>query len=70
MHSVVKQQKNSKGDPLGTLKKFRKKSHSAEKKFERGDFLVPTGFAGYFEKNEKGTLCTKFALAPLPDWAP
>ena len=61
-----------KGGPFGDKKIFEKKSHSAEKKFERGDSLVPSGFVGYLEKvkNERGTLCTKFALAPLSDWAP
>ena len=58
----------------GTLcrqKIFEKKSHSAEKN-EKGDSLVPSGFVGYFEKvkNERGTLCTKFAFAPWPDLAP
>ena len=32
-----------------------------------GDLLVPSGFVDYLEKleNERGTLCTKFALAGL-----
>ena len=37
--------KNERGDPLET-KKIRKKSHSAEKKIERGDPLVPSKFVG------------------------
>ena len=32
---------------------FRKRSHSAEKKIERGDSLVPSGFVGYLEKVKK-----------------
>ena len=45
--------KNSKGDPLGTLKNFR----TVPKKIKRGDPLVSAaGFVGYLEevKNEKG----------------
>ena len=37
--------KNSKGDSLGTLKKFRKKVAQCRKK-SRGDPLVPSGLAG------------------------
>ena len=61
-----------KGGILWRQKKFRKKVAQCRKKIERGDSLVPSGFVGYLEKvkNERGTLCTKFALAPLPDWAP
>ena len=61
-----------KGGPSGDKKNFRKKSHSAEKKFERGDSLVPSGFVGYLEKvkNERGAFCTKFALILWPDLAP
>ena len=33
------------GDPLGTLKNFEKKSHSAEKN-RKGDPLVPSGLVG------------------------
>ena len=64
--------KNSKGGPFRTLKIFGKKSHSAEKKSKGGDPLVSADFVGYLEKvkNERGTLCTKFALAPWPDLAP
>ena len=60
--------KNSKGGPFGGVKKFRK---SAEKN-QKGDPLVRAGFVGYLEKvkNERGTLCTQFALAPWTDWAP
>ena len=49
-----------KGDPFfGDKKNFEKKSHSAEKnekKIERGDSLVPSGFVGCLEKvkNERG----------------
>ena len=37
------------------------------KKIERGDPLVSSGFVGYVKKvkNERGTFCTKFALAGL-----
>ena len=58
--------KTRKGDSSETLKNFRKKSHNAEK-IERGDPLVSAGFLGYVKKvkNERGTLCTKFALAGL-----
>ena len=65
-----------KGGPFGDKKIFERKvtqcQKKTKKKFERGDTLVPSGFVGYLEKvkNERGTLCTKFALAPLPDWAP
>ena len=38
--------KNSKGDPLGTLKKFRKKVAQCRKKIERGGTLVPSGLVG------------------------
>ena len=43
-------------------------SHSAEKKIEREDSLVLSGFVGYLEKvkNERGP----FALAPWADLAP
>ena len=54
-----------KGGPFGD-KKIRK-SHTVPKKIERGYSLVPSGFVGYLEevKNERETLCTKFALAGL-----
>ena len=46
MHIDFVMCKNSKGDPLGTLKIFERKSHSAEKKIKRGDPLVPSGPVG------------------------
>ena len=61
MRSVAKLQKTQRWDSLGTLKNFRKKSHSAEK-IKRGDPLVSVGFVGYVKKvkNERGdTLETK-----------
>ena len=44
-HSVAKYQKTQRGDPLGTLKKFRKKVSQRRKKIERGGYetLVPSG---------------------------
>ena len=48
----VKKVQNERGDPLET-KKFRKKSHSAEKKIEKiesGESVVPSCFVGYLEK--------------------
>ena len=64
------QKKLEGGDPLGTSKIF-KKSCTVPKN-RKGDPLVSSGFVGYVkkEKMKGGTLCTKFALAPLPDWAP
>ena len=38
IHSVAKYEKTRRGDPFGTLKIFRKKSHSAEKNPKRGPF--------------------------------
>ena len=66
-YSVAKYQKNRKGDSFETLKNFRKKSRTVPKQIERGDPLVSSGFVGYVRKvkNERGTLCTKFALAGL-----
>ena len=61
MRSVAKLQKTQRWDFLGTIKNFRKKSHSAEK-IKRGDPLVSVGFVGYVKKvkNERGdTLETK-----------
>ena len=54
-YSVAKYQKTRNGDSSETLKKFRKKSHSAEKN-EMGDPLVSSGFVGYVKKvkNERG----------------
>ena len=63
----VKKVKNERRDPLETEKISKKKSHIA-KKNRKGDSLVPSGFVGYLEKkvkNERGALCTKFALAGL-----
>ena len=47
------------------LKKTSKMSDSAEKKIERGDPLVSSGFVGYVKKVKMkgGTLRTKFPLA-------
>ena len=66
IYSVAKYQKTRKGDSFETLKDFRKKSNSAKKNL-KGDPLVSSGFVGYVKKvkNERGTLCTKFALAGL-----
>ena len=63
---VAKYQKTRKGDSFETLKNFRKKWHSSEK-IEMGDPLVSSDFVGYVKKvkNERGILCTKFALAGL-----
>ena len=54
--SVAKYQKIRRGDSVETLKIFEKKSHSAEKKIERGDPLESSGFLGYVKKvkNERG----------------
>ena len=38
------------GGSFGDKKIFEKKSHSAEKKLEKGDSLAPSGFVGYLEK--------------------
>ena len=39
--------KKLKGGPFGDIEKIsKKKSHSAEKKIERGDPLVPSGLVG------------------------
>ena len=65
VYSVAKYQKTRKGDSE-TFKKFQK-SRTVPKKIERGDPLVSSGFVGYVKKvkNERGTLCTKFASAGL-----
>ena len=70
--SVAKYQKTRSEDPLGTLKNFQKKVAQCRKKSKRGDSLDPSGFVPYLEKvkNERGTLCTRFALAPWPDLVP
>ena len=64
--SVAKYQKIRRGDSFETLKIFEKKSHSAEKKL-KGGTLESSGFVGYVKKvkNERGTLCSKFALVEL-----
>ena len=56
MHSVAKQQKTQRGDPLGTLKNFRKKVAQCRKKIKRGNPLASAGFVGYVikVKNERG----------------
>ena len=65
--SVAKYQKIRRGDSFETLKIFEKKFARAEKKIERGDPLESSGFVGYVKKvkNERGTLCSKFALVEL-----
>ena len=45
--------KNLKGDPLGTLKNFRKKSLTVLKKIQRGDPLGTSDFVGFLEKVKK-----------------
>ena len=59
--SVAKYQKIRRGDSFEKLKVFEKNLHSAEKKLES------SGFVGYVKKvkNERGTLCSKFALVEL-----
>ena len=52
IHSVAKF-KNSKEDPLGTLKNFRKKVAQCRKQNRKGDSLAPFGFVGYLEKVKK-----------------
>ena len=66
IHSVAKYEKTRRGTLFRHLKIFRKKSHSAEKNPKRGPFRL-VWFLGYLEKvkNERGTLCTTFALAGL-----
>ena len=55
------------GDSFETLKIFEKKFAQCRKKIEKGDPLVSSGFVGYVKKvkNERGTLCSKFALVEL-----
>ena len=50
-----------------TLKIFEKKFAQCRKKIGRGDPLESSGFVGYLKKvkNERGTLCSKFALVEL-----
>ena len=65
--SVAKYQKIRRGDSFETLKIFEKKIRTVPKKIERGDPLESSGFVGYVKKvkNERGTLCSKFALVEL-----
>ena len=65
--SVAKYQKIRRGDSFEKLKIFEKKFAQCRKKIERGDALESSGFVGYVKKvkNEKGTLCSKFALVEL-----
>ena len=53
IHSVAKYQKPRRGDPLGTLKNFRKKVAQCRKKIQRGDPLGTSGFVGFLEKVNK-----------------
>ena len=64
--SVAKYQKIRRGDSFEKLKIFEKK-RTVPKKIERGDPLESSGFVGYVKKvkNERGTLCSKFALVEL-----
>ena len=52
MHSVAKQQKTQRGDPLGTLKKFRKKCRTVPKKRKGGPFS-PVRACRYCLKSKK-----------------
>ena len=65
--SVAKYQKIRRGDSFEKLKIFEKKIRTVPKKIERGDPLESSGFVGYVKKvkNERGTLCSKFALVEL-----
>ena len=65
--SVAKYQKIRRGDSFEKLKIFEKKFAQCRKKIERGDPLESSGFVGYVKKvkNERGTLCSKFALVEL-----
>ena len=55
--------KKLEGGLFWDLKKFSKKiSHSAEKKIERGDPLVSSGFVGYVKKVKKNERGDPFAL--------
>ena len=64
---VAKYQKIQRGDSFETLKIFEKKFAQCRKKIGRGDPLESSGFVGYVKKvkNERGTLCSKFALVEL-----
>ena len=61
--SVAKYQKIRRGDSFETLKIFEKTIRTVPKKIERES----SGFVGYVKKvkNERGTLCSKFALVEL-----
>ena len=63
-HSVAKYQKTQRGDPLGTLKNFRKKVAQCRKKIQRGDPLGTSGCVCFLEKvkTERGTLWSKVCL--------
>ena len=61
IYSVAKYHKTRKGDSFETLKKFRKKSHSAEKN-RKGDHLVSSSFVGYVKKVKKNERGHPFAL--------
>ena len=50
MHSVAKLQKTQMGDPLGTVKNFRKKSHSAEKNSKGGTLVTSTSQHQIFDE--------------------
>ena len=65
--SVAKYQKIRRGDSFEKLKISEKKIRTVPKKIERGDPLESSGFVGYVKKvkNERGTLCSKFALVKL-----
>ena len=65
--SVAKYQKIRRRDAFEKLKIFEKKIRTVPKKIERGDPLESSGFVGYVKKvkNERGTLCSKFALVEL-----
>ena len=65
--SVAKYQKIRRGDSFETLKIFEKKFAHCRKKSQKVDPLESSGFVGYVTKvkNERGTLCSKFALVEL-----
>ena len=66
INSAAKQQKKSKGDPLGKNFFPEKKSHKAEKT-ERGDPLVLPGMVCYAGKQEKNFL-VQFARPNCAIW--
>ena len=69
IHSVAKFPKTRRR-PFGDIKNF-PKNRTVPKKIQNWDPLGTSGFVCYLGKvkNERGTLCTKFALAPWPDLA-